>query len=67
LKEKLLALFCNEEISDKAFGQQEKMIGGVTLVCDYRIGEESALRCSCQDCLAIRRIQSIEELCSQVQ
>jgi hypothetical protein len=29
------------------------MIGGVTLVCDHRIREESALCGSCQDCLAI--------------
>jgi hypothetical protein len=38
------------------------MIGRVNLVCDHRIGEESTLCCSCQNCLAISRSQSIEEL-----
>ena len=34
LKEKLPALFCNEEGSDESFRQQEKMVGRVTLACD---------------------------------
>jgi len=42
------------------------MIGRVTLVGDHRIGEESALRCSCQDCPAIGRTQSNQELRSRV-
>ena len=61
-KEKLLAFSCDEEISGEAFRKQEKMVGRVTLVCDHRIGDESTLRCSCQDCLVISRSQSIEEV-----
>jgi len=61
-KEKLLAFSCDEEIPGEAFRNQEKMVGRVTLVCDHRIGDESALRCSCQDCFAISRSQSVEKL-----
>jgi hypothetical protein len=52
----------SQEISDQPFRYQEKMIARVTLVGDHRIGEESALRCSSQDCPAIGRTQSNQEL-----
>jgi hypothetical protein len=43
LKEKLPALFCNREKPCQSFRQQVKMVGRVILICDYGIGEESAL------------------------
>ena len=43
------------------------MVGRVTLICDHGIGEESPTCCGCQDCIAISRSQSIEELRSLAQ
>jgi hypothetical protein len=61
LKEELPSLFSYEKEPGQAFRQQEQMVGWVTLVCDYRIGEKSACRCSCQYFLAISANQSIKK------
>lgn len=53
LKEKLPAIFRNEEKSGESFREQEKMMDRLALVCDHGSGNESALRRGRRDCFAM--------------
>jgi hypothetical protein len=66
LKEKLPALFGDDETPSEAFRQQEKLVGRVTLICRHSVSAKSALGCSSQDRLALERSQSIEKLWLQI-